>query len=469
MISPGTEFIEILSKKLVEYIMEKKRGEWKHLEVHLSDATLPGEGEHKIMDFIRANKGKLGNTAIYGLDSDLIFLTLINCEEKCVLVRESVQFGGKFKKTRDATEKDYTYLSIDDLKRCILRVLSPLVSMSELEGIEIFNDYGFKVPRKIKTRFYTGSKRDNQRLIMDYAFFSFLLGNDFIPNLPSLIIKENGLDMVIQAYKIISWYLGDYLVRADGVSINQRFFRLMLNELKEIEEDFLIYSAEQREIRVAKFKKRLNFTKDRLKRELDDFECVEHKCRDVIRVHERGWCNRYYFEHFNIPHRHATEFEKRINPICYRYLEGMKWSLLYYQGKHHNWTWYYNYHAAPSITDLAKSLDTFDFDECDFKRSTPVDPFVQLMSILPPESSKLLPRYIGELMTKRDSKLHYMYPLKIELNMLNKRWLWECKPLLPDIDIESIIRIVDHIFYQKYRFDPKLVKRNSIGSTRKFI
>jgi len=467
MISPGTEFMRILSEKICEYIAERKKTDWKDLAIHFSDATVPGEGEHKIMDFIRAHKdGSLGNVAIYGLDSDLIFLSLMNCPQHTVLVREVIEFGNKFNKTRDPIGR-YIYMSIDDLKNAMVRILSPLVTLTDLEGIDIFNHYEFKEPARKKIRHYRGTDSDKQRLVMDYVFICFMLGNDFIQNLPSLIIREDGLDCVVFAYKVVSWQRGGYLVHPDGVSINTNFFKSMLQLLSEIEDDYLIYSGEQRQIRIAKFLKRMNYI-DPLKRELQEHENVEHRAKDIIEAGTPGWQRRYYSYHFNIDFRHPREFEKKILPICQSYLEGMKWSLLYYQGVHNNWDWKYDYHAPPSVTHLLEALDHVDFNNIVFPDTKPVQPFVQLMSIMPPQSHKLLPPELGRLMTRGDSAIHQFYPLKIDFNIIGKKFLWECKPLLPEINVEKLKELVERIFRQRHIFREDLVKRNSHGVTKVF-
>lgn len=45
-----------LSKALQYYVMERLQTNelWKGVKVVFSDASIPGEGEHKILDFIRS-------------------------------------------------------------------------------------------------------------------------------------------------------------------------------------------------------------------------------------------------------------------------------------------------------------------------------------------------------------------------------------------------------------------------------
>jgi hypothetical protein len=96
----GTEFMTRLSLYLKYWVARQVAEDpaWRRVRVLLSGHEVPGEGEHKIMSFIRAEKSRDGynpNTrhCLYGLDADLIMLGLLSHEPHFALLREEVTFG----------------------------------------------------------------------------------------------------------------------------------------------------------------------------------------------------------------------------------------------------------------------------------------------------------------------------------------------------------------------------------------
>ena len=97
-ITPGTKFMEKLSKYLHNIDF---KNEYNHdCQVIISDSNEPGEGEHKILQYLKqnySNNDKRNNSEnqylIYGLDADLIMLSMASKINNIYLLRESVHFG----------------------------------------------------------------------------------------------------------------------------------------------------------------------------------------------------------------------------------------------------------------------------------------------------------------------------------------------------------------------------------------
>ena len=80
-ISPGTQFLYNLCQKLKQKIIDLANNEWKGLNIIYSDCCDPGEGQHKIMEYLRfGKKNQLFNAntthCVYSPDADVILLTL---------------------------------------------------------------------------------------------------------------------------------------------------------------------------------------------------------------------------------------------------------------------------------------------------------------------------------------------------------------------------------------------------------
>ncbi len=116
-ITPGTQFMHILGEELKHFVMYDKL--FQNLKVILSTSNVCGEGEHKILNHIR-NDTKQYIDVIYGLDADLIMLSMATHNPHIYLLREALHFG----KGIDVGDVDFLYLDINRLREHLLQHLS---------------------------------------------------------------------------------------------------------------------------------------------------------------------------------------------------------------------------------------------------------------------------------------------------------------------------------------------------------
>jgi 5'-3' exonuclease len=92
-ITPGTKFMDMLSKK-ISYHFSNTETKYKVNNVIVSGSDEIGEGEHKIFKYIRDHPNIEENMMLYGLDSDLIMLSIFNnsCFRKGFIFREAPEF-----------------------------------------------------------------------------------------------------------------------------------------------------------------------------------------------------------------------------------------------------------------------------------------------------------------------------------------------------------------------------------------
>ena len=164
----------------------------------LSDSSVPGEGEHKMMDYIRNLKLEPNydpNTrhCFYGPDADLIMLSLLTHEPHFTIIREE----HVVKKLKQGGVQRIDISRTNNLQ---------LVHISLLR--EYFLLEYREVAPHMKIRF------DVERIIDDFIFFCFFIGNDFLPSLSALDISEGSLDHLINFYKKSLPEMKDYITDA---------------------------------------------------------------------------------------------------------------------------------------------------------------------------------------------------------------------------------------------------------------
>ncbi|KAG1786321.1 5'-3 exoribonuclease [Suillus plorans] len=200
-ITPGTPFMNLLTASLRYWVVEKMNADpgWKDLQVIISDASVPGEGEHKIMDFIRrqrTNPGHEPNTrhVIYGLDADFIMLALATHEPYFRVLREDV-----FARTKVP--------GAESLKSEIEKPPPPEKKPFIFLDIAILREYLESELNVNNTPF----PFDLEQAIDDWVLLIFFVGNDFLPHLPSLEIREGAIDTLLRIWKMELPRMGGYL------------------------------------------------------------------------------------------------------------------------------------------------------------------------------------------------------------------------------------------------------------------
>jgi 5'-3' exoribonuclease 1 len=216
-ITPGTEFMDRLQKALEYFIQSKISANpvWQQCRVILSGHQTPGEGEHKIMEYIRYLKVQSDydpdtRHCLYGLDADLIMLGLCTHERYFSLLREEVKFGRTAARVTSVNETKFFLLHL-----CLMR------EYLELEFISIKERLTFPY--------------DLERVIDDWILMGFLVGNDFIPHLPNLHINNNALPLLYNTYMKVLPTLDGY-INEEG-HLNLARFEKFMAELAEHDRD----------------------------------------------------------------------------------------------------------------------------------------------------------------------------------------------------------------------------------------
>jgi len=262
-ITPGTPFMDILAASLRYWCAYKLNTDpaWAKMKVIISDATVPGEGEHKIMEFVRSQRNSPEhdpNTrhVIYGLDADLIMLGLATHEPHFRVLREDVFFQqGKARMCKlcgqtghdernckgEAKEKTGEF---DEKAKA--EPLKPFIWLH----VSILREYlaiELNVPN-IPFRW------DLERAIDDWVFMCFFVGNDFLPHLPALEIRENGIETLMAIWKDNLPVMGGYVTKDGHVDLERAQY--ILSGLAKQEDSIFRRRKETEDRREASFKRR---------------------------------------------------------------------------------------------------------------------------------------------------------------------------------------------------------------------
>ena len=429
-ITPGTKFMERLHVKMKNYI--KQVEEKRKIKVIYSSCKTPSEGEHKLLQYIRDNPKN--NYVIYGLDADLIFLSLASGHNNTFLLREGVHLKNN---------SSLCYVDMEKVKESIVETIG--------QKVEDYLDANNELPADIDVVI------SRKNMINDYVFICYLLGNDFLPHLEALDIVHGGMDFIIKKYAelfISNTVKGKskYIINTKNEDmINYKNLFSLLKILSKEEDGILKNNFGKKKRRYG------SPSSDPYDRELFRIEHLMFKINDPILLGSDDFEEyqlRYYQHYYHVGEEELDNFIKKK---VYHYLKGLKWVTSYYFNKCPDWRWYYPYDHPPFLSDLVNHFKKSNMKNIKFNIHEPLEPLVQLLNVLPPQSSYLVPKNIRFLMTNNKSPLIHMYPLKFQQDFINKGMYWKSIPCLPEVDLNLLLKS-----FKKYkkRLNKEELKRN---------
>lgn len=386
-ITPGTAFMERLGNAL------------KSCKVGIvSIADEPGEGEHKAMSMLRSvEKDKRKSHVIYGLDADLIILSLLQDVDELWLFREAVECGEV--QYNESNQEEYAYFSIHKLREILT------------EGKD--KDY-----------------------LLDYCMAMSFLGNDFLPHGMSLKLKDGGHDTLLEMLKHVRKTSGPLISAGkrgnnEGYLWNLEALKSCIDWLSLKEEEWIHRHCEtkigaryQHARGVTPLEQAIdewNKTPLRISEEMALVKSIQKDDNNKTRVQLMDNWRDIYNERW----LGTTD----VRGIVIEYIRGLDWILQYYTGAKVNTEWCFPWFLPPLWKDLKSALE--EMSSLPFApepNNLSIKPQEQLALVLPQSSWWLIRDPVLKTLPKKAPQL---WPSSFVLFTAGHGQLWECEAQIP--------------------------------------
>jgi 5'-3' exonuclease len=310
-----------------------------------------------------------GNYAIYGLDADLIVLSLLGSvfveDRQIWLFREEVNAGS---------------MRYDE------------------NGDEIFEWFSINYLRE----WLCGGPVLQKQIIMNYCFAMSILGNDFLPSSLGLKIRDKGHTELLHLLQSCEWKLVDENTLAISFTELKRLFETLSRgeagsiykyvvRKRPIDENGIHLEAEERVL----------------------LGNNNNKLAD-------NWPEIYLERFFN---------SQRIRRICDEYLYGIQWVWAYYTGQTESicYNWFYPF-SLPPLWEWLKEANVPAFPAIIRVKVTDVKPTQQLSIVLPLESWGLIPACAEKMFCYAAPQF---FPSVYTFESVGKQFFWECETNIP--------------------------------------
>jgi 5'-3' exonuclease len=403
-ITPGTVFMTRLRQRL-ERMIQEHGSNW-----HLSSSDEPGEGEHKILSAWRTGAYQ-GSVAVYGLDADLIVLSLLGMEtaglSKVWLFREgasvcSTGLAAPSHGTREESQErgvgtlasPQEWFSVHSLRHWLIRDVAPA---------------------------------SHRTFLLSYIMAMSFLGNDFLPRSIGLTLRQEGHSVLMDALHLLLSQ-GTFLVCPSTLELQEEGLSRLLRVFASQEETHIAHALFQKQ-RQARYVGDVPLGDK-------DWPLTQNEEAFLLRGKDTlipGWQELYRTTFF------PSQEKSRI---CSEYLYGIQWNWAYYTGRYDEvcFNWYYPFTLPPLWSWLCEERCPM-FPGAVQVRVTDIRPVEQLAAVLPLESWGLIPPC-----PERSLPLlaPYWFPSSFSFHSVGKRFFWECEAMIPIPSIMEMKRRLAH-------------------------
>jgi 5'-3' exoribonuclease 1 len=262
--------------------------------------------------------------------------------------------------------------------------------------------------------------------LSDFVLVASVLGNDFLPRIQMFSHLSRGMMYIVKKWKDIS---------SSGSVKEINLLKNLFEKLAFDEEELL---------------------KEQLNRYATGDKCFDSALVGCFvpgdTVFDGG---KFLKQEYKIKYyKRAGIARKMIPEVCRDYIKTLLWIHYYYtvgitEKDTERWKWRYPYFYAPLMEDLNEYVKSFTDTRFSGDRSKPIDPFLQLLYILPPKSCETcLPKVFEPIY--RDDRENF--PLEFDIDYEGKAAEHEAvvKIQFPDVDVLEKKYLENKKFIREY-------------------
>jgi 5'-3' exonuclease len=352
-ITAGTEFMRELSQNITvcDWVISKNQ-----VNIIISDDSEPGEGEHKLMDWIKLHDNNEDVYYVVGMDADLILLCSTLTMPNVYIMREN--------------EKRYfDFINIDIVRKNL--PVSP----------------------------------------HDLIIWSCFIGNDFLPPIPSLEIKESSSEIGALDF----------------------FFENYQKPLVETKHGYLKIGEIVRLLKILS-KREKNIMEARHKDENLDEDDYNKRFPNPL---WKGDIEQYRIDYreYKLERLYTCPDNFYIDDLIYDYMKTVQWVYLYYTkgiNATKAWDWFYPYHYTLHANSFVECIRKRPIISHRFKKTKPSHPHEQILRVIPSSSKYLIPVYLHEYAERLAERY-----TTFEIDKSGKRQEWEAITVVDFVMLEE--------------------------------